>query len=132
MYFLLRYYTGAGGTDLVTGVADMPLVGAWHNNENKVAECYDGITDANHAACCGTTTEDGTWAIGVDFGEKKAITRIKVYGPNNFGYHYNWNTDLYIEVSSDGTSWPERIAENLNIGTSSSPSRFMQRALSSD
>ena len=118
-YDRIQYFTGAGFASLVSA-GDKPLAGARNNNENKVGKCYDGETNVGINQACMTTTEDGTWAIGVDFGKKEAFQRIKVFGPNNYGFHYNWHTDLYIavssgEVSSDGLAWT-RVAENKNIG----------------
>ena len=85
------------------------------------AGAYDGTTVGNHATGAGTSSEDGTFAMGRDFGasDPKWVEQVIVYGPNNFGFHYDWATDIYLEYSDDQTTWTQAAAQMSVAGTSS-------------
>ena len=84
-----------------------------------MVNAYDGVTSAPHNLCSMTSDEDGTFGHGLDFGEPINMLGAKVYGRNDYGIHYQWSTDLYLESSDDGVVW-QTSGQAKNVGSATS------------
>ena len=104
----IEYFTASGkiAAGTLAGYSAAGLVNANTGNRPKA---YDGTTATgqhpNAHSTCGGPCENGHFATGLDFTAPTDITSAKVYGPNNFGIHYNWSTEIDLEWSDDGERW---------------------------
>jgi len=114
----VEYFTAAGQIAPAT-LASYTLVGAVSNRDSTTALAYNGVTDAGIADSAMTLAENGHWAFGLDFTTDIALTKVIGYGPNDYGIHYNWNTDMYFEYSDDAVTWVN-VASEIGVGTSTS------------
>lgn len=120
----IEYYARGTGKIAPSHLATLPHVGQINArdgapSDHAMVNAYDGTTSAPHSLCSMTSGEDGTFGHGLDFGEPINMLGARVYGPNDYGIHYQWSTDLYLESSDDGVVW-QTSGQAKNVGSATS------------